>query len=259
MAAINGTSGNDSLTGTSGNDTISGFGGNDLILAGSTGGTDVIDGGTGSDSIEFKERATSAVVVDFVAGTISGGSSGTISFTNIERVVGGNFNDRLSGNGAGQTLTGQAGADTLWGAGGVDTLWGGAGADTFIFRETGTGNADLVRDWASGSDKLLLDGAVMSALGATGNFAAGDARFKANSTGTATDASDRVIYNTSNGQVWYDADGNGAGARQLIATLQSGATLVATDIAVEGSSGGGRTINGTSGNDASSAIRKRHA
>ncbi len=250
MATINGSSGNDTLAGTSGNDTISGFGGNDLILAGSTGGADVIDGGTGSDSIEFKERATSAVVVDFVAGTISGGSSGTISFTNIERVVGGNFNDRLSGNGAGQTLTGQAGADTLWGAGGIDTLWGGAGADRFIFRETGTGNADLVRDWASGSDKLLLDGAVMSALGATGNFAAGDARFKANSTGTATDASDRVIYNTSNGQVWYDADGNGAGARQLIATLQSGATLVATDIAVEGgSSGGGQTINGTSGND----------
>ena len=38
MAAINGSSGNDTLTGTSGNDTISGFGGNDLILAGSTGG-----------------------------------------------------------------------------------------------------------------------------------------------------------------------------------------------------------------------------
>jgi Ca2+-binding RTX toxin-like protein len=253
MATINGTSGNDSLTGTSGNDTISGFGGNDLILAGSTGGADVIDGGTGFDSIEFKERATSAVVVDLVAGTISGGSSGTISFTNIERVVGGNFNDQMTGNNAGQTLTGQAGADTLWGAGGIDTLWGGTGADRFIFRETGTGNADVVRDWASGSDKLLLDGAVMSALGATGNFAAGDARFKANSTGTATDASDRVIYNTSNGQVWYDADGNGAGVRQLVATLQSGATLVATDIVVEGGSGGGgggpQVINGTAGDD----------
>jgi len=248
MAAIDGTSGNDSLTGTSGNDTIRGFGGNDLIRAGSTGGADVIDGGAGTDSIEFKERATSAVVVDFVAGTISGGSSGTISFSNVERIVAGNFNDSMTGSATGQTLTGQAGADTLWGAGGIDTLWGGTGADRFIFRETGTGNADLVRDWASGSDKLLLDGAVMSALGATGNFAAGDARFKANSTGTATDASDRVIYNTSNGQVWYDADGNGAGARQLIATLQSGATLVATDLVVEGGSSG-QTINGTSGND----------
>ena len=238
MATINGTAGNDTLTGTSGNDTINGLGGNDLVLAGSTGGTDVVNGGTGFDSIEFGSRASSAVIVDFAAGTINGGSSGTISFTGVERVVAGNFNDRLSGNGSGQTLAGQAGADTLWGAGGIDTLWGGGGADRFIFRETGTGNADSVRDFGSGTDKLALDGTVMSALGAAGNFSAGDARFKANSTGTATDASDRVLYNTATRQVFYDADGNGSGAKVLIATLQSGATLVATDIAVEGGGGG---------------------
>ena len=232
MAAIDGTSGNDSLTGTSGNDTIRGFGGNDLILAGSTGGADVIDGGTGSDSIEFKERATSAVVVDFVAGTITGGSSGTISFTGIERAVTGNFNDSLTGNAAGQTLTGQGGADTLWGAGGIDTLWGGAGADRFIFRETGSANADLVRDWASGSDKVALDNSPMSALGATGNLASGDARFKANSTGTATDTNDRVVYNTSTGSLYYDADGSGSGAAQLIATISGNPTIAATDIVV---------------------------
>ena len=246
MATINGTAGNDTLTGTAGNDTISGLGGNDLIRAGSTGGADVVDGGADFDSIEFASRATSAVIVDFVAGTISGGSSGTISFTGVERVIAGNFNDRLSGNGSGQTLAGQGGADTLWGAGGVDTLRGGGGADTFVFRETGTGSADSVLDFGSGTDKLLLGGSAMSALGAAGNFAAGDARFKANSTGTATDASDRVVYNTTSRQVFYDADGNGSGAKVLIATLQSGATLVATDIAVEG---GGQTINGTPGND----------
>ena len=90
----------------------------------------------------------------------------------------------------------------------------------------------------------------MSALGATGNFAAGDARFGANSTGTAHGRKRPGHLQHHNGQVWYDADGNGAGARQLIATLQSGATLVATDIAVEGgSSGGGQPINGTAGND----------
>ncbi len=250
MATINGSSGNDTLTGTSGNDTLNGLGGNDLFLAGSTGGADVIDGGAGFDSIEFRERATSAVVVDFAAGTIGGGSSGTISFTNIERVVAGNFNDRLSGNASSQILTGQAGADTLWGAGGNDTLWGGGGADRFMFREIGTANADSINDFASGADKLVLDGSVMSALGAAGNFAAGDARFQANSTGTATDASDRIIYNTTTRQVFYDADGNGSGARVLIGTLQSGATLAATDIVVEGGGGGGgQTIIGTSGND----------
>ena len=248
MATITGTAGNDTLTGTAGNDTISGLGGNDLIRAGSTGGTDVINGGAGFDSIEFASRASSAVIVDFAAGTISGGSSGTISFTSVERVVAGNFNDRLSGNGSGQTLVGQGGADTLWGAGGIDTLWGGGGADRFIFRETGTSNADSVRDFGSGTDKLLLGGSAMSALGAAGNFAAGDARFKANSTGTATDASDRVIYNTTTRQVFYDADGNGSGTKVLIATLQSGATLVATDIAVEGG-GGGVHLVGSEFND----------
>jgi serralysin len=230
---INGTSGPDTLTGTAGNDTINGFDGNDLFVAGSTGGNDVINGGAGRDSIEFKERATSAITVDFVSGTITGGSSGTISFTNIERILTGNFNDTLTGNGASQTLTGQGGADTIWGAGGTDTLWGATGTDAFVFREMGTANADRISDFASGSDKLHLDDAAFTAIGAMGNFAAADLRFKANSSGTATDTNDRVVFNTSTGQLYYDADGSGSGAAaQLIATVQAGASVAATDIVV---------------------------
>ena len=247
MATINGTTGNDTLSGTAGDDTINGLEGNDLFLAGSTGGNDVINGGGSRDSIEFKTRATSAIVVDFVAGTITGGSSGTISFTSIERVVTGDFNDQLTGNAAGQTLTGQGGSDTIWGAGGVDTLWGGTGGDSFVFREMGTANADVISDFASALDKIILDASVMTALGASGNFSAGDGRFVANSTGTAQDSSDRIIYETDTRQIWYDADGTGAAARQLIATLQTGATLVATDIVVQG--GGPAPIVGTEGDD----------
>ena len=257
MATINGSTGNDTLSGTAGDDSISGFEGNDLFLAGSTGGNDSINGGGGRDSIEFKTRATSAIVVDFVAGTITGGSSGTITFTGIERVLTGDFNDTLIGNAAAQTLTGQGGADTIAGAGGVDTLWGGIGADSFVFRETGTANADRISDFTSNVDKIVLDAVVMTALGASGAFAAGDARFVANLSGTAQDADDRIIYETDSRQIWYDADGNGTAAtRQLIAMLQSGATLVATDIVVEGGSdpgggsgGGTGTITGTDGND----------
>jgi Ca2+-binding RTX toxin-like protein len=230
---INGTSANDTLSGTSGNDTINGFDGNDLFVAGSTGGNDVINGGAGRDSIEFKERATSGITVDFVAGTITGGSSGTIGFTSIERAVTGNFNDVLSGDGAAQTLTGQGGSDTLWGAGGADTLWGATGTDTFVFREMGTANADRISDFATGADKLHLDDAAFTAIGAMGNFASGDGRFVANSSGTAQDAGDRVIFNSSTGALYYDADGSGTGAAaQLIATVQSGATVAAADIVV---------------------------
>jgi trimeric autotransporter adhesin len=243
MAVINGTSGNDTLADTPGDDTINGLGGNDTINGGS-GGSDVVNGGDGRDSLQFM-TATSAVIVDFVAGT-----AGNTTFTNIEKVVTGDFNDQLTGDSAAQNLTARAGMDTLAGGGGFDTLWGGAGADTFIFREFGSANADNIGDWTSSSDKLLLDASVMTALGTSGSFTAGDARFWASSAGTAHDADDRIIYETDTRQIWYDADGDGAGARQLIATLQSGATLVATDIVVEGgSSGGGQVINGTSGND----------
>jgi Ca2+-binding RTX toxin-like protein len=249
VATVNGTSGNDTLIGTSGDDTINGLGGNDTITP--SDGDDLINGGDGRDSIEFRAAATSAIVVDFTAGTITGGGTGTISFTSIERVLGSFFGDRMSGNAAGQNLTGKAGDDTLWGAGGIDTLWGGSEADTFQFRETGTANADSISDFVSGTDKILLDGAAFSALAAGGNFVAGDTRFAANASGTAQDASDRVIYETDTRQIWYDADGTGAGARQLIATLQSGATLAATDIIVVAgtSGGGGANITGTAGND----------
>jgi hypothetical protein len=48
----------------------------------------------------------------------------------------------------------------------------------------------------------------------------------------AHDANDRVIYNTTTRGLYYDADGSGSGAAQLIATLQAGATVAATDISV---------------------------
>jgi Ca2+-binding RTX toxin-like protein len=171
--------------------------------------------------------ATGAVVVDFVAGV-----AGTTSFTNIEKVVTGDFNDQLTGDASAQNLTARSGADTLAGAGGVDTLWGGAGPDTFIFRENGTANADVIGDWTSGSDEVALDNAAMGALGAEGAFVAGDARFWSSSTGVAHDANDRVIYNTNSGQLYYDADGNGSGAAQLIASFTGSPTVVATDISV---------------------------
>jgi Ca2+-binding RTX toxin-like protein len=73
----------------------------------------------------------------------------------------------------------------------------------------------------------------MAALGATGNFAAGDVRFFAGAgAGGGHDADDRVVYNTSTGQLYYDDDGSGAHAAQLVATLQAGAVVAATDISV---------------------------
>jgi serralysin len=97
----------------------------------------------------------------------------------------------------------------------------------------GTANADRIGDFASGSDKIQLDDVAFTSIGATGNFASGDGRFWAAAGATAGhDANDRVVYNTSTGSLYYDADGSGSGAAQLIATVQSGATVAATDIVV---------------------------
>src|SRR5207244_12044196 len=100
--------------------------------------------------------------------------------------------------------------------------------------------SDNVFNFTSGTDKVHLDASVMNALGASGNFSAGDARFySAPGATSGHDADDRVVYDSTNGNLWYDADGSGAQAAQLIAHLAPGgqgatpATVVASHIVVD--------------------------
>ena len=222
-----------------GDDTIQAGAGNDIVALGGGGvanyGNKVIDGGAGFDTLDFG-IAKSAIVLDLGAGTLVGGGTtgGSASLTSIESVIGGAFDDRLSGSAGADSLAGGAGNDILDGRGGNDSLTGGAGADAFVFDTApATGNVDLVTDFVSATDKLDLDNAVFTALGANGNFAAGDARFAAGAGFTSGhDASDRIVYDTSTGNLYYDADGSGAGASQLVATIQGHPAVAATDIAV---------------------------
>src|SRR6185436_20392972 len=102
---------------------------------------------------------------------------------------------------------------TLEGGLGNDILAGGSGQDTFVFREVGAANADTLNDFGTNWDRIELDGSALTALGAEGQFASGDARFYAAAGATGGhDADDRIIFNTSTGQIFYDADGAGAGA-----------------------------------------------
>jgi Ca2+-binding RTX toxin-like protein len=238
---LTGNTGNNFFNPRGGDDTIQGGAGNDQVTLGGGGvasyGSKVIDLGAGFDRLDFSGLAKSALVVDLAAGTLVGGGTGgagSAQLIGIEQVFGDGFNDRLSGSAAAESLNGGGGNDTLDGRGGNDTLTGGLGADAFVFDTApGAGNVDLVTDFVSATDKLTLENGVFTALGAAGDFVAGDVRFAAGAGFTSgRDASDRIVYDTTTGNLYYDADGNGAGAAQLFATIQGHPAVAATDITV---------------------------
>src|SRR5262249_50880425 len=118
--------------------------------------------------------------------------------------------------------------DTLAGGAGHDTLTGGAGADHFVFASINAADSDTIADFLSVDDTISLDNSVLTAVGADGALA--NAAVWSSATGVAHDADDRIIYNTTTGQLFYDADGNGAGAAVLLATLTAHPAINAGDI-----------------------------
>jgi Ca2+-binding RTX toxin-like protein len=141
--------------------------------------------------------------------------------------------DSIVGGTGWDTLQGGDGGDWLQGGGWSDTMTGGAGADSFVWAEAGTNNRDTVTDFVSGTDELLFENGTLTAMGAAGAWTAGDTRFWASAGATSGhDADDRLIYNTTTGNLYYDADGSGAGAAQVVATFSGAPGMAATDVTV---------------------------
>lgn len=131
------------------------------------------------------------------------------------------------GEAAADRLNGGIGNDLLDGGQGNDTLIGGAGDDFFRFSTAlGEGNLDRIMDFASGSDMCLLDSRVFGALSA-GSLAVG--AFQANTSGLAVDADDRIIFDTDDRILSYDADGAGGAAAVAFAQISGSRMIVADD------------------------------
>ena len=125
-------------------------------------------------------------------------------------------------------LVGNAGANLLNGGLGADTLLGLGGADTFAFTTAlGGGNVDALNDFVHGTDKIALDDAIFDQL-VPG--ALNPSLFHVGA--TATDEDQRILYDQATGNLYYDADGNGAGAAVLFATLPNLPVLTASDFTV---------------------------
>ena len=218
-----GGAGNDSLHGSSGNDNLNGGSGNDLI-----------DGGTGSDFAIYSGTVGVKVNLSLTSAQVTG--QGTDTLLNIENISAGNGNDLLTGNklvnilkgdAGSDTLNGGAGNDTLFGCAGNDSLTGGTGADSFVFSSAlQTDNVDRITDFKVVDDTMRLDNTYFTGL--IEGVLAADA-FRANTNGLATDSTDRIIYETDTGKVFFDADGNGSGAGVLFATLNPSLAVSSLD------------------------------
>jgi serralysin len=214
---IVGNNGANTLKGGGGLDTLSGLGGNDTYLV-----------YTATDTII--ETATGGARDKVAAGVSYTLSAGVHVEQMTTTSAGGTAAINLAGNEIGQTITGNAGANRLEGKGGADQLRGLGGADTFVFAtKLGGGNVDAILDFSVPDDRFLLSDAIFTALD-PGTLAA--SAFRANASGLADDDTDRIVYETDTGHVFYDADGSGAAAGIHFATITAGLALTNADFSV---------------------------
>lgn len=127
-------------------------------------------------------------------------------------------NDTLEGGAGNDKLEGGFGNDKLSGGSGADTLTGGGLADMFIFDAAPT-SWDTIRDFNhADGDRIQLSKAVFTGLGNPGALIA-NAFYAAAGAIKAHDSTGRLVYNTTTGALYYDADGLGGAAAVQIAQL----------------------------------------
>jgi Ca2+-binding RTX toxin-like protein len=207
---------------------------NNVLYAGA--GNNVLNGSTGTDTVSYAYAAAGVTVSLASSLAQNTGGSGVDTLLNIDNLAGSTFNDSLTGNTDANNLNAGAGNDLLSGGLGNDTLTGGLGNDT-LFVGLGsdivrfdalldaTTNLDTISDFNVTDDTIQLENAVFTTLATLGTLAAGSFRAGAGFT-SAADANDYLIYNSSSGALYYDADGNSAGAAAVQFAVLTGAPVL---------------------------------
>ena len=129
---LTGGAGNDVLSGSDNTDVLDGKGGNDLLFGNK--GSDTIHGGTGFDATFYQGRSTPVIVTEDGRANDGSPSSGERDniYPDVEKIVGGNAGDHLTGGPGPNVLIGGPGNDHLDGGGGHNRCNGGPGIDHLV-------------------------------------------------------------------------------------------------------------------------------
>ena len=260
MDGFYGLDGNDTIDGLAGNDYLDGGARDDVLRGGSGDYDDILIGGSGSDTLEGgpgDDVMNGCSGIDTASYQSGGGSgvsvrlalteaqdtrgAGMDTLLSIEHLAGSNYADKLTGNGSANILTGlggndvlngRAGEDRLVGGRGQDSLVGGAGRDEFAFNAALNegSNVDRIIDFSIADDVIRLDEDIFTSL-TTGALPAA-ALCSGPGLDAARDSSDRIIYNTTAGKLYYDPDGSGDLVSKLFGTLAGAPAITADDFFV---------------------------
>lgn len=194
---VSGNAADNHLEGRNGNDVLRGLLGNDRLDGGQ--GQDRMEGGLGNDTFVIDDAGDTVIEQQNEGNdTLYGGAGG-------DSLDGRAGSDILNGGAGNDSLDGGAGDDRLTGGAGVDILWGGEGANQFAFSDP-THEEDVVRDFVSGEDMILLGGTAFGLSEGNYTFASGS--------GLPADygpAGTPVPYFEEDGKgLWFDPTGGGA-------------------------------------------------
>lgn len=226
IEGIEGSRFDDALGGTDSRNRLVGGDGNDLLVG--FGGYDVLVGGAGDDRYRVGDEGDS-VREDAAGGYDSVETTEVIAILadNVEALYLNRGGTQYGiGNASDNLIVGYGFVNVLSGGEGNDTLIGGSGQDAFVFGTAPAAtNADTIRDFEHGIDRLQLGHPILAALAVNGVLP--EERFRLGA--SAGDADDRIIYNPGTGDLFFDPDGKGGAAKILLAHLDFAPTVTAAD------------------------------
>jgi Ca2+-binding RTX toxin-like protein len=203
----------ENLTGSNFGDRLYGNTADNIITG--LGGTDIIYGGAGNDTISYAGNIGTVSVN--LATSFAQETDQTIFVTGFvvsndfiyefENIIGSDFSDILTGSAVANTIKGGAGDDVINGDLGNDILTGGEGRDDFYIDNI---SVDQITDFVSRTDQIYISRSFFGLGSATS--------INLVTNGPATSANS-FIFDTTAQTLSFDADGAGAGAAVLVATL----------------------------------------